>query len=532
MTRAGDRLNASLRVIFNYQSAEQTNMNEKFVEDEDAGSDFLDCAVEIASTIDNLESSSEVISLIAVRYAESGLIDNAFDLAETINDAFIRDQALASIAAKCVEVGEDDYANKLLETIEDDNIYSLAMEQIAVKYAEAGAVEKSIEVAWKLPDSAPTLSRIALVCAGSDLFAQALEVARSIDYADLKAITLAELAAKALHDGLSAEALEILLEAMKAAEEVEFSEQRISTLLEIAALYKESGQEEQAFELLSRAHQLCNEFDGSTPVGMSTSYAKDGALAQIAGRFAALQRYDQADSVVEEIEDPFQFARATIMVALEYHRAGRSTEALTWLTQASEIVRDEEVYGEYGLRERERLVDGLALSYATARHYEEALQVTELMNSQDQRQGTLREIAKLCVSSGNNSKAFEVSEMIKDSYARALCEVEVVDAFVEAEQLELADHTLSQALLSAAAIELPYEKALALMEIASRFMRREQTAKAFSILFEALTTVALIEGNYHRSRALINLAGKYTEAGLEAGERERKVLQEMILKLE
>jgi hypothetical protein len=110
--------------------------------------------------------------------------------------------------------------------------------------------------------------------------------------------------------------------------------------------------------------------------------------------------------------------------------------------------------------------------------------------------------------------------------------VEVVDAFVESGQLELADHTLSQALLSAALIELPYEKATALMEIASRFARREQTAKAADILFEALTTVALIDGSYHQSRGLIKLAGKYAETGLEAGERERKVLQEMILKLE
>jgi tetratricopeptide (TPR) repeat protein len=507
-------------------------MNENFVEEEEAGSGFLDCAVEIASTIDNLESYSEVMALIAVRYAESGLLDNAFDLAETINDSFIRDQTLASMAASCVEAGEDEYADKLLEIIEDDNIHSSAMGQMAVKYAEAGAVEKSIAVAWELADSAPTLSQIALVCADGGLFAQALEVARSIEYADLKAVTLAELASKALHDGRSTEALELLPEATQAAEEVEFSEQRISTLVEIAALYKESGQEEHSLEILSRSHLLCNEFEGSTPVGMSTSYARDGALAQIAGRFAALQRYEQADAVVEEIEDPFQFARATLAVALEYHRAGRSTEALTWLTQALEIIRDEEVYGEYGLMERERLVDSLALSYATAHYYEEALQAVELMNSQEQRQRTLAEMAKICVRSGNNSRAFQVSEMIKDNYARVLSDLELVDAFVEAGQLELADHTLSQALLSAAQIELPYEKALALMNSAPRFARREQTGKASDMLFESLTTAALVEGGYHQSRALINLAGKYKEAGLEAGEREQQVLQEMMLKLE
>ena len=297
-------------------------MNERFTGDNDAGSSFLDCAVEIAQAIDSLEERSEIISLIAVTYAASGQLDVAVDLVETIKDSYLRDQALAGIAAKCIEVGAADYGEKLSETIEDDTAYALAMEQMAVAYAESGAFEKSIEVAHRLTESGPTLSRIALACVAGGLPVQALEVARSIDYADLKAPVLVELAAKALHDGRNPEALELLLEATKAAEEVEFAEQRIDTLVAVAALNKKCGQEEQALEILARAHHLCNE---------SEDIAKDPALAQIAGGFAELQRYDQADQVIEEIEDPFQFAHATARVALEYHQAGDSARALTLL---------------------------------------------------------------------------------------------------------------------------------------------------------------------------------------------------------
>ena len=498
-------------------------MDERVTEDDDAGTSFLDCALEIAKSIDSIEARSEIISLIAVSYAASGQLDSAVDLAETINDSYLRDQALAGVAAKCIEVGAADYAEKLSDTIEDDTAYALATEQMAVAYAESGAFEKSIEVAHRLAESAPTLSRIALVCVAGGLPVQALEVARSIDYADLKAPVLVELAAKALHDGRNPEALELLPEATRAAEEVEFPEQRISTLVAIASLNKKCGQEEQALEILARAHRLCNE---------SEDLAKDPALAQIAGGFAELQRYDHADQVIEEIEDPFQFAHATAKVALEYHRAGDSARALTLLADALEIGRDEEVYGEQSLMMRESVLDELAVCYAMVGHYEEALQITGLMSSQDQQHRTLGEIAKLCVRSGNNSRVFEVTEMIKDNYARVLCDVEIVDAFIASEQLALADHTLSEALARTATIERAYEKALALMEIAPRFARREQAAKASEVLFEALTTLALIDDSYRQSHALINLAGKYSELGQQAGEREQAVLEEMKFKAE
>ena len=498
-------------------------MDERVTEDDEAGTSFLDCALEIAKSIDSLEARSEIISLIAVSYGASGQLDLAVDLAETIDDSYLKDQALAGVAAKCIEVGAADYGDKLSETIEDDTAYALAMEQMAVAYAESGALEKSIEMAHRIAESAPTLSRIALVCVARDLNAQALEVARSIDYADLKAPILIELAAKALRDGRTPEALELLAEATTAAEEIEFPEQRISTLVSIASLNKKCAQEAQAFEIMSRAHRLCNEFEG---------FDKDPALAQMAGGFAELQRYDSADQAIEEIEDAFQFAHATAKVALEYHRAGDSARALTLLEQAMEVGRDEEVFGEQRLMLRESVLDELAVCYALLGHYKEALQITGWMSSQDQQHRTLGEIAKLCVRSGDNSQVFEVAETIKDNYARVLCDVEIVDAFVASDQLALADHTLSEAHIRAAAIERAYEKTLALMEIASRLARREQAAKAGEVLFDALNTLALIDDSYRQSDTLIKLAGQYGELGQQAGKREQAVLEEMKFKAE
>jgi len=498
-------------------------VNETLADDNGAGNSFLDCALEVAQGIESLEGRSEVVSLLALKYAESGQLEVAVDLAETINDSYLRDQALAAIAAKCIAAGDGDYADSLSETIEDETAYALATEQMAVAYVESGAFEKSIEVAHRLDESAPALSRIALAAAALGLSGPALEVARSIDYADLKAPVLVELAAKALQDGRHPEAAELLLEATKAAEEIEFSEQRTPALVAIASLNKECGQAEQALEVLSRAHHLCRE---------SEEHSRDADLAQIAGGFAELQHYDRADQVVEEIENPFQFAQATSRMALEYHKAGDTETALTLLTQALEICRNEDVYGEQSLLLRESAVVQLAGCFAIVGHYDEALQVTGLMNSQDQQHRTLGEIGKLCVRSGSNSQVFQVTEMIKDTYPRVLCDVEIVDAFAASGQLELAGHTLSEALARTATIERPYQKASALMEIAPRFASRDQPAKASEVLFEALTNLAVIDGKYLQSQALINLAGKFLELGLIAGEREQAVLDEIIRKLD
>src|SRR6266705_6756304 len=112
-------------------------VSETLPDDNDTGSSFLDCAVEIAQAIDNLEGRAEVISLLAIEYAESGQLDVAVDLSETINDSDQRDQAQAALAAKCIEVGAPDYAEKLCDLIEDDTAYALATEGMAVASGES-----------------------------------------------------------------------------------------------------------------------------------------------------------------------------------------------------------------------------------------------------------------------------------------------------------------------------------------------------------------------------------------------------------
>jgi tetratricopeptide (TPR) repeat protein len=499
-----------------------SSLESEFAVDDNARG-FLDSALEIARTIDNLEGRSELQTLIAFKYAESGQLDLAVDVAETIGDSYQREQALAGVAARCIRAGDADYAGELADMIEDDGVYAMAAEEMAVAYAESGAADKAIEVADSVGESAPILSRIALAYVARGQTDQALEVARSIDYADLKTPVLVELAAKAHSEGRDEEALERLREAIQAANEIEFPEQQIPSLVTIALLNKKGGHDDEALQILERAHRLCVESEG---------FDKDSVLPQVAGGFAELRRYDQADQVIQEINAPLEEADASVKAASACYQAGDIDRALALLGDAAEIARDERIYGDRTMIRRENMLDALATGYATVSHYDESLQVIELMVSLNQQNLTRTEISKLCVTAGNNNRAFEVSELIKDNYARVLCELELVDGFIASGQLESADHTLSEGLSHATEIDVPYQKALALMQIAPRLARREQTPKATEVLFEALTTLTLIRDSHQQALGVIQVADKYRELKLEAGEREQAILEAMILKLE
>src|ERR1044071_814566 len=507
-------------------------MNENFIEDEAGGESLLSTAARVAETVENLDGYSELASLIATRYAESGLLDVAVDLAETVADPYAREQLLAGIAAECVEFGEDTYADDLLQMIEDPGLYSMAREQMAVKYAEADTFDKALKIAREIDDSGQTLSRIALIYADNSLFAQALEMARSIEDPLLKATALTELAARNLRQGMRDESAELLLEATRATKGIDLVEDRVHILVEIASLYQENGQEEDAFEILSRASQLAVEFDDASDRSVAQDSRKDQMLATVAAGFARLQRYHQAEPLLEKLEDPFQFSEATANVALEYHKAGQSDQALNLLTEALEVAKGEEVYGEHGLTMRENSLAKLADAYSTINHYEEALQIAESISSLNLRHSALKEVAKTGVRAGNHDIVFRVAELAWEPYAKVLYHLEITDALVESGQTELADRTLSLAFETAETLERAVEKSLALMEIALRYAQREQTAKAAELLFQALKTAALIGDEYHKARALIALDDRYRKVELEPGEREQRVLQEIDAQIE
>jgi tetratricopeptide (TPR) repeat protein len=501
-------------------------MSDNLIEEGIEGESILTCAARVGQGIENSEGYSEIMALIAIRCARVGLLDTAVELSESIDDPYSREQALAGIAAECIEFEEDGLADELVEGIEDPGLHGAAMEQVAVKYAEAGKFDEALDVADRMDNSGQALGSIALLYADGGRFEDALEVARSIEEFGVRASILTELALRGHRSGSQPdEAQQLLAEARETAEEIDITQEKINALLEIASSYKEVGDSESAAEILSRVLSLCRRLESGPDV--RDDYEKDSTLANIAARFATVQHFDMAEQVLEEIDDPYNFAAAQADIALEYHRAEQREKALTLLGDALEVARDENVYGEQTLALRERLFSVLATSYSTAGHSEEALQVAESISTPDLRFGTLREMAKTFVQEGKIDSATEAADLIEGAYAKVLYDLGLRDALAEASQEELAASILQRALADADMIELAYEKALALMEIAAGFARKGEAGTASELLFNALETVPLIKDSYQRARTLIILDGKYKDAGLSPGEREEKVQQEI-----
>ncbi|MDQ3819857.1 MAG: hypothetical protein M3362_19590 [Acidobacteriota bacterium] len=503
-------------------------MDDNFIEDNLAEEPFLASAARIADEIETQEGYSEIISLIAVRSAESGLLDAAIQLAVGVNDPYIRDQALASIAAECVEFGEADYADELLGMIEDSGLYGAAMEQVAVKYAETGAFDRALEMAGEMDDSGQALSRIALAYFDSGDAAKALDAARSIEDAGLRANTLIELAARGFRSNHDSEAAEkLLIEAGRGAEEIEFSQERINSLLDVASLYKETGKEEEALEIVVSADRLCDSMEDEPYTGLPVTYARDETRALVATRFAQLGRFAEADAVIEKIEDPLQFASAAAGAAVEYKKAGQGEQAQTLLAEALDLAK-EEVYGERTLIERDTLLASLAVSYAEVGRLDGALEVAKMVSVPNKQFAAWRDVGKAFARSNNHNGIFQVADLIQHAYGKVIYDIEMSEAEAGLGEEELAAGLLSQALKDAEAVEMPFEKSLALMEVGSRFAQRAQPEKASELLLQSLDAAAKIESNYQLARVLIQLDDKYRQAGLEPGEREESILQKIV----
>ena len=492
------------------------------IEKQDYGADFVDAAVRVAQTIDGFEERGEILTSAANAYAEAGQTDLAVNLAETIDDSYQRDLALTKIATICA-VADDEQAESLLEMIDDDGAYGLAIEQMATAYARSGEIDKAVEIAQRLSDSASALSNIALACPPEALLTDGLGIARSIDYPEVKSTTLVELAVKAGTLGRESESAEIIEEAELAAQTIEIPLQRIVARVAIATWYKDHNQPEQAAVVLSKARH-----DGKE----TERRDRDVALEQIAVAYAELLDFTSADQLLEAIEDPFQFSQATAAVALAHHQAGDETAAIKLLADGLEVVKDEPVYGQETLIRREAALESSARTYAAIGRVEDALGVTELLDSDEQRDASLRQIAIVSPPTDNPSLAFKVFEKIKDDSLRVLCEVDVARAWTRADQLALADHLLSNASADVARIERPYQRSMCLAELAQAYEVREQPQRASENLFEALKTAATITGSYLQARALLALAVKYQELSRPAGEAERQILESITDRLD
>src|SRR5215813_4180264 len=299
------------------------------------------------------EERDEILAGLAVEYVPAGLVDDAASTADLIHDPFLRDSTIAQIAVGSIAHGANPL--ELIDTIDEPGNRAQALEQVSIAYAQSGDFEKASESASDLGDSDPVLSAISLAAAERGVVEEADRTAQSIVTPDIRATTLAELGWIAVRKGNPERGVEFADEASRVAEEIDFPQVRIYATARLAELYGELGNEEKATGLLSDALRISHSED-ELDFESAKTFSKDEALTQIAPVFMRLKRYAEADAVMEQIEDPFQFSYASIQQALEFERDGNKEKTRELLAEVREIVGGEEVYSDLAVRNRDAVL--------------------------------------------------------------------------------------------------------------------------------------------------------------------------------
>lgn len=332
----------------------------------DEAVNILEKAVESASNITNESLRVIVLSEIAGNFREAEMekradtiLNVAVESSASIEDALPRVKALIGVAEAYWKAGlyDEEYEtlhralNDSLE-IPDDGAKANLMSEIALKYLAVGEfnmaqqIARSIELAyWR----ALTLAKIGgrIIDAGQDnvgttVLIEARNLTDSMNHPNARAEALAEIAGCHLEGGRNEKALELLAEALKFTEAVSDDFIKAGALAQVAAMYGIAGKSDDAMELFSQALSLSYKTE--------LEYLRIFFLAKVVNKFALAGMFDKAvETLIQAIHEiknhpDSRIKAAALKEAVKSYRGlvGRvqSTEVLNAFLEAVKTLED------------------------------------------------------------------------------------------------------------------------------------------------------------------------------------------------
>lgn len=486
--------------------------------------DYLTCATRLAQSLYG-DACVEITEAIALQYVEAGQLERAVEQAELMTDAYARDSILARITPIAVASGDDDYALELLETIDDPILHNSAIENMSIEFARRGKFDTALELADQASDNDSTLGSIAALYWQSGQKNEAVELARSIEFDQQRAITLAQLAK--LSDEKE-ESQNLLTEAQKAAEQIESAEPKVYALLPIASVYEERADRERSLEILNRALEVCDDFENAQMIGLSGSFARDDTLLQIVEAFLRLDELSKATEIVEEMEDQFIFARGNLALAVASGKGQEGAGEAKLLDEAATFISELEAYSNEEAGQLDGLIAELAQAYANRGRYPDSRRMIQSTRFEPQRVFALKQLGKLCGSAGHDRALFEIELDLPNPYEKAQYWLGIYDS-TRANHAELSERALTKALTNAESLEQPVEKAEVFTEIALTLAKSQRAAEAEEFFSTATNATILIGGNFLRARAFLRLAKASQEVDRRPNQNEMALLQQFMI---
>ena len=498
-------------------------MTEPKMSEEHVELDLLSCAVRVADMIETHEGYAEAMSVIASRYAAIEDVERAANLADTIDDPYVRDKTLSEIALRADELDQRDFALDLLSSVDEVSFQTLAIGQIAVRAAEKGDYDAALEIASDLDDPSATQADIALKLADAGEISRAKEIISAIEYAGSRAYAYNELASKHLQAGRKEEAINSLVTALAAIDRIDFPDEQVSTLIESANKHIEAELTDKAMALLDQAQEICE--------GLEEGTSRDSLLSNLALIHARLGRFEKANECLDDISDPMQAVSCLVGIATEHKRAGETDKAIELLDEAFEISTSADLFLARSVYQRNNLLANMAVRYADLDQYEKAINAAKAIDSDEVRRAALTEMAMFYARKGELETMRQTASEIEDVYARSLCYLHLSVELSALSQDEEAFNLLEESKSLAQQIEHGYHKAVAFAEISERYRARELNDVADDLLFQSLSLAPKINDRYEVALLLTQLSARYEGAGKEIGEKEKEIIEDVIIHL-
>ncbi len=402
-----------------------------------------DAALSIVSKIDDAHSKAIALTAIALEYTKAGqptkaspLISQTLETIQAIPEAYQQSGLRQEMIRNFVKAGQYDFALQVVQVIDDNFAKSETLREIAKQAAEAGEFDKALQIVQGIDKSFidernAAFQKIALSYASAGQYDKAIQVTQAIEnYGSsytYRARTLGAIANQLGKAGQAQRATEVFSQAVQVANSLEFPSNRAEALGAVALEYALGGQQNKASETLSQALQLAQTIEDVSSnsytlrtiadqyifaqrydlafrvaQAMKEPSERSFKLQEISDKFIEGGQYDTALQVANILETPSEKAKLLIAIAGKYIQTGQKNKAIEILAQAFQVARTIEgpeskvivvktdydgegnIIGQTKVDDaydRASSLEEIALKYAQAGQYNQAVQVAQVIEN-------------------------------------------------------------------------------------------------------------------------------------------------------
>ncbi|MEQ8462036.1 tetratricopeptide repeat protein [Coleofasciculus sp. E1-EBD-02] len=467
---------------------------------QDKASEVLEQALEIARTVEDVQSKIKLLLQVASGYinaeefaSATPLLNSALQLTQATTDEQAKLAFLTDIASQYAAANQKDKAADIVAQIEQ------LRQTIDIHYFRRGSI----------------LDTLTKVYAKLGNLEQAFQLIDTIEVGFPKDSKLAKVAREYIKRGQYDQALQI-------AQHLEGF--RPQTLREIVGKYAAQGQLNQALQIVQTIQEESTEFS---------------ALVEVADKLIATEQPDNVEPILEQAleivnraEDANFKASALTSIAQSYRKFGQENQAVELLDRAAKIADINshtlaKVAQQYWQTGQEYKATQIAINLPDANQdvlfdiitektkqgeYSQALQLVHFFKGMDRKVFAPKHIAEEYLEVGSREPLAEIVATIKDAESREIFLATIAENYIKNDQYDTA-------LTIVEAINDAYYKAAVLTQLSLHYTAAGDNSQATSLLAQA-TEIAKNTDDYIMIHPLLkqvsiltSIAGLYQAIG-------------------